>query len=134
MKIKKNIIAVFTLAIIGVIGLIAVNSVSAYRGDPSVKGPNYAVERHDAIEKAFETNDYTAWKNLMQGRGRVAIVVTKDNFAKFAQAHNLALQGKTTEASAIRKELGLGLKDGSGQNSGFGLGRGQGIGHRGMMR
>ncbi len=134
MKIKKNIIAVSTLAIIGVLGLVAVSSVSAYQGNPSVKGPNYTVERHDAMEKAFTSNDYTAWKNLMQGRGRATTIVTKDNFAKFAQAHNLAEQGKTAEADAIRKELGLGLRNGSGAKDVPGFERGQGMGHRGMMR
>lgn len=88
---------------------------SAYRGDPLVKGPNYSIERHEAMLKAFENKDYTAWANLMQGRGRVTQVVNKDNFAKFAEAHKLALQGKTTEAQKIRQELGLGLHNGSGQ-------------------
>ncbi len=134
MKIKKNIIAISTLAIIGVLGLVAVSSVSAYQGNPAVKGPNYTVERHDAMEKAFANNDYTAWKNLMQGRGRATAVVNKDNFAKFAEAHNLAEQGKITEAGVIRKELGLGLKNGSGQNGNSGFERGQGMGHGRMTR
>ncbi len=134
MKIKKNIIAVSTLAIIGILGLVAVNSVSAYQGNSATKGPNYTVERHDAMEKAFATNDYTSWKNIMQGRGRASQVVTKENFSKFVQAHNLTLEGKTTEASLIRKELGLGLRDGSGQNGVPGTGRGQGMGHGRMMK
>ncbi len=128
MKIKKKIITVSALVIIGVLGLVAVNSVSAYRGDVTVKGPNYTVERHDAMEKAFETNDFTVWRKLMEGRGHVTQVITKDNFAKFEEAHNLDEQGKTSEALAIRKELGLGLRDGSGQNVGLGLGHGMGHG------
>jgi len=92
----------------------------AYRGDASVKGPNYTEERHEAMEKAFETNDYTAWKNLMQGQGRVTQVVNQSNFAKFAQAHELSEAGKTQEAAAIRTELGLGLHNGSGQGAGMG--------------
>ena len=51
----------------------------------------------------------------MQGRGRVSQVITKDNFAKFAEAHELAEQGKLEEAKKIRLELGLGLQNGSGQ-------------------
>ncbi len=91
----------------------------AYRGDATVKGPNYTEERHTAMEKAFETKDYTAWKNLM-GKGRVTQVVTQDNFAKFAEAHELSEAGKTQEAAAIRAELGLGLRNGSGQGTGMG--------------
>lgn len=87
----------------------------AYRGDPSVKGPYYSEERHEAMEKAFETKDFEAWKNLMQERGRVSQVITKDNFAKFAEAHELAEQGKLEEAKKIRQELGLGLRNGAGQ-------------------
>ena len=45
----------------------------------------------------------------MQGRGRVTQVVNQGNFAKFAQAHELAEAGKQEEAAAIRAELGLGL-------------------------
>ena len=103
--------------------VIAPQAVLAYRGDPAVKGPNYTEERHTAMEKAFENKDYAAWQNLMQGRGRVTQVVNKDNFAKFAQAHELAEQGKTDEAKKIRAELGLGLHNGTGMGQGMGYGR-----------
>ncbi|OGZ19377.1 MAG: hypothetical protein A2494_01300 [Candidatus Lloydbacteria bacterium RIFOXYC12_FULL_46_25] len=104
--------------VLGGIGVSA-GTALAYRGDPSVKGPNYSVERHEAMEKAFENKDYAAWKTLMQGRGRVTQVVTQENFAKFAEAHELAEQGKIAEAKQIRNELGLGL----GQGAGRGMGR-----------
>ncbi|OGG34931.1 hypothetical protein A2363_01780 [Candidatus Gottesmanbacteria bacterium RIFOXYB1_FULL_47_11] len=103
--------------------VIAPQAVLAYRGDPAVKGPNYTEERHTAMEKAFENKDYAAWQNLMQGRGRVTQVVNKDNFAKFAQAHELAEQGKTDEANKIKAELGLGLRNGTGMGQGMGYGR-----------
>lgn len=95
----------------------------AYQGNPNVKGPNYSVERHEAMEKAFENKDYNAWKNLMQGKGRVTQVVNAQNFAKFAQAHELAEQGKTAEANKIRTELGLGLHNGTGMGQGMNYGR-----------
>jgi hypothetical protein len=112
-----------------VLGVIAISAGSAlaYRGDPTVKGPNYSTERHTAMLKAFENKDYTAWKNLMQNRGMASKVVTESNFAKFVEAHNLALQGKTAEAQKIRQELGLGLKNGSGRNGG-GMMNGMGMG------
>jgi len=95
----------------------------AYRGDVNVKGPNYTQERHDAMEKAFENKDYNAWKALMIGKGRVTQIVTAQNFPKFAQAHELAEQGKTDEANKIRTELGLGLRNGTGMGQGMGYGR-----------
>jgi hypothetical protein len=103
--------------------LTAVPKVLAYRGDPTVHGPNYTEERHDAMTKAFENKDYQAWKDQMQGRGRVSQVVDEQNFARFAEMHQLMLDGKTDEANKIRTELGLGLQNGSGRGQGMGYGR-----------
>ncbi len=120
---KKVTILSLTVAIV-LGGLIALPRVAdAYRGDPSVQGPNYSVERHESMEKAFENNDYNAWKDLMQNRGRVTQVINKDNFVTFAKAHRLAEQGKFQEANQIRQSLGLGLQNGSGQMSGMGMHR-----------
>lgn len=117
----KNTILALGLTALVVGGLFALpKAASAYRGDPAVKGPNYTEERHAAMEKAFESNDYNAWKNLMNGHGRVAQVVNKDNFARFAQVHKLFEEGKTEEANKIRAELGLGLQNGSGYGKGMG--------------
>ena len=125
---KKSTLGLGALALtLGVIGMSA-GTALAYQGDPTVKGPNYSVERHEAMEKAFENKDYDAWKNLMQGKGRVSQVVNKDNFSKFAEAHELMEQGKTAEAQQIRQELGLGLQNGSWKGMG-----GAGM-HRGMNR
>lgn len=100
------------------------SSAFAYQGDPSVKGPDHSPERHEAMVQAFETDDYEAWKGLMDGKGRVTQVINTDNFARFADAHELATEGKLEEAKAVRAELGLGLKDGSGRGQGKGLNRG----------
>ena len=117
---KKTILGLGALAVILGGAIAFVNNSQAYRGDPNVKGPNYSEERHTVMQKAFENNDYEAWKNLMQGRGRATQVINKDNFAKFAQAHKLALEGKTEEAQKIRAELGLGLRNGTGAGRGMG--------------
>ncbi len=120
---KKNSI-LLGLTVLAIGGAVIVpQAVLAYRGDPTVKGPNYTEERHTAIEKAFENKDYNAWKTLMAGRGRVTQVVNAQNFAKFAQAHELAEQGKVVEANKIRTELGLGLQNGLGMGQGMGYGR-----------
>lgn len=117
----KKIIGIVGLTVVVLGGMVAYpNAVEAYKGDPSVKGPNYSQERHIAMEKAFENKDYTAWKTLMAGRGRATQVVNAQNFAKFAQAHELAEQGNLQEAAKIRQELGLGLQNGSGKGMGMG--------------
>jgi len=103
--------------------LVGASSAFAYRGDPGVTGPNYTPERHEAITKAFENNDYNAWKTQMQGKGRVTQVINEGNFARFAEMHRLNLAGDTEGAAKIRTELGLGLRNGSGYGQGSGYGR-----------
>jgi hypothetical protein len=124
---KKTTLGLGALALVLGVTAISAGSALAYRGDPKVQGPNYSTERHTAMTKAFENKDYTAWKNLMQNRGIASKVITEANFAKFVEAHNLALQGKTVEAQKIRQELGLGLQNGSGRNGGGMMG-GMGMG------
>jgi len=121
---KKTGLALGALAL-SLAGLFALSGqVEAYRGDPNVQGPNYSVERHQAMTQAFENHDYDAWRELMQDRGRVTQVVNQDNFARFAEAHQLAQEGKLDESRQIREELGLGLHNGSAQGQrGNGMGR-----------
>jgi len=121
---NKKTMIVGSLALV-LMALGVAGSAQAYRGDPTIKGPNYSAERHEAMEKAFENNDYTTWTNLMQGRGRVTTVINKDNFAKFAQAHELAEQGNVVEAQKIRQELGLQLNNGNSKGMGMGMWRSQ---------
>ena len=113
MKTKHLFLGAATLVLGGAI--MTPKLVEAYRGDPTVQGPNYSQERHEAMTQAFEKNDYQSWKELMQGKGRAIEVVTEENFGRFAEAHLLVQEGKIDEARQIRQELGLGMKDGSGQ-------------------
>lgn len=115
-----NKATMLTLSIAAVVlgGLLASSNAYAYRSDPAIEGPYHTEEREASMEKAFDSNDYNAWKNLMQGRGRVTQVVNQSNFAQFAKAHQLAEEGKIQEANQIRAELGLGLQNGNGQGMG----------------
>lgn len=107
---------------VGVIALVSAAGVAyaayAYQGDPGQRGPRFSAERHEAMQKAFENNNYNAWKELMNGRGRIAEVINEGNFARFSEMHRLMLEGKYDEANQIREELGLGqgkFKRGNGQ-------------------
>jgi hypothetical protein len=110
--------------VFGVAGILAtsaiayVSSVSAYRGDVSQQGTNYTSERHIQMEQAFEAKDYTAWKNLMSGKGRVTEVINEGNFNRFVEMHELREDGKIAEADAIRHELGLHIGNGRGMKGG----------------
>ena len=119
----KKFLSIFALVIGVTVLLSSSSSVLAYRGDTSVKGPNYTPERHEAMTKAFEQKDFTAWKNLMQGRGRITQVINEQNFSRFAEMHKSQLEGKTTEANLIRAELGLGQGNRSGRGVGCGMGQ-----------
>ena len=87
----------------------------AYRGDPSVTGPNYDPSRHAAKQSAFATGDYNTWKSLQDGKGRVSQVVTASNFKEFAAAHE-----NPSLWDSIRTKLGLGIAPQDGTGYGYG--------------
>lgn len=92
------------------LGLVAVKSFTpalAYRGDATVKGPNYTEARHTANITAFEKSDYKAWLANMQGRG-VTRFVNEANFAEFAKAQVEAQKGDSTLLNAFRAKYGMG--------------------------
>lgn len=114
-------VAVLTMGALGM----GMQVASAYQGDPTVTGPNYSADRHEAMEQAFADGDYEAWKELMDGKGRVAEIVTDENFDEFARAHELAEAGDLEGAQEIRQELGLGQGQRHGQGDGTGAGAGK---------
>ena len=83
------------------------------------------------MQNAFTTNNYEAWKAEMEKTNpgkRILSVINKDNFAKFAEANKLGLEGKTAEANKIRAELGLGNGGGNGMCTGNHQGKTGGCG------
>lgn len=93
------------------LGLVAVNSfnpVLAYRGDASVKGPNYTEARHATNLTAFEKGDYKSWAANMSGRGATRFV-TESNFKEFAAAQLAAQKGDNTLLNAFRTKYGMGM-------------------------
>jgi len=108
------------------LGLVAVKSftpVLAYRGDATVKGPNYSEVKHQTNLAAFEKGDYQAWVNNMSGRGATRFV-TAANFKEFATAQVAAQKGDSTLLTAFRSKYGMGM----------GMGKGQGGQNCGMNR
>ena len=106
------------------LGLVAVNTLTpvfAYRGDATVKGPNYTEERHTANISAFEKGDFKAWSANMTGRG-VTRFVNESNFKEFASAHLASLKGDSTLLNAFRAKYGMGMGQGKGQGRGMGMG------------
>lgn len=135
---KKNIL-IPAVALTFATGLVVASTTFAYQGDYTKKGPNYTTERHTIMQNAFSTNNYEAWKAEMEKTNsgkRILSVINKDNFAKFAEANKLGLEGKIAEADKIREELGLrtstsgplGKGNGQGKKMGGQSGRGMGSG------
>lgn len=121
---KNKYIALSAIAVAGVVGAFTISQAAlAYRGNPDQTGPNYSPERHAAMQKAFESSDYNAWKEQMNGRGRVTEVVNEQNFSRFAEMRKLMLEKKYDEANKIRAELGLGQGNERGNGQGTGQGR-----------
>lgn len=114
MKNNKKILSLTALTLMLAAGA---NTAFAYQGDYSQEGPNCTSERHEAIEAAFDNNDYNAWSEQMTSAGRVRQVINEDNFAQFAEAHRLGQAGDTAVADAIRAELGLRVSNGNRMNA-----------------
>lgn len=76
--------------------------------DFSKKSPGYSNSFDSEMAKIMTSGDYEAWKTFVLNKtGKVDPLITKDNFAKFAEAWKLAKEGKIKEANVIRQELGL---------------------------
>ncbi|MDD3160126.1 MAG: hypothetical protein PHQ98_04115 [Candidatus ainarchaeum sp.] len=125
--------------IVSLLLIMLIGSVMAYQGNSQIQGPNYSIERHDAMTNAFENNDYDAWYALMsenEKSPRVLEIVNKENFSTFVEMHNAMISGDTDKANELRAELGLGqgqMKRGNNQQ-GQGLKTGNGQRNQSCLR
>lgn len=115
---NKNIL--LGLATLSVVGAVLVpQTVLAYRGDSTVKGPNHT----EAREQAIEQENLSAFKATCTV-GRICDVVdTQDELHTLKLMHDATEKGDLTKASEFRTKLGLGLRNGTGQRNGTGYGR-----------
>ena len=117
---------ILTVGALLLVGLLTTSAVMAYQGNPSVQGPNFSEERHEAMQDTFDNLDYQAWYDLMTENGRnprIVEVVTEDNFVDFVEARKLASEGDLSVMNQFREQFGLGLgqmKHGNGNALGRG--------------
>lgn len=112
-----------TLLALGVFIALSSTHALAYRGDPSVKGPNYSTERHAKMLKLMDTTvdantlklNYAEWKKLMANKPVLQKIDTLEDFKLFLEMRKLKLQGKSNEAAKLREKLGLSLGMGHGK-------------------
>lgn len=106
--------------VIGITATVGVTQALAYKGDYGTYGPNHTEEREANMATVMAEKDYEGWVSLMTEDGRNPGVLnkvdTQEEFDKFAEAYQLAKDGKVDEANAIRSELGLGNGQGSRGN------------------
>lgn len=104
------------MAVLGtvVVGGVIASQVFADEAKTSFFGRNYSPERHEAVSKAIENNDYKSWKELMNGK-RMAEIINEENFSKFAEMRKLRLEGKIEEANKLRQEIGVRAINGGGR-------------------
>lgn len=81
----------------------------------------FRLEHREAVKEAVENNDYEAFIKAAAGSPLAEIVDTKEEFAKFVEAHNLMKNGDKDSAKAIFDDLGI---EGPGERHGpFGAGK-----------
>lgn len=113
----KIILGIAALAL----SLVAIKSftpILAYRGDATVRGPNYTEAKHTANITAFEKGDYKSWTANMTGRGATRFV-NESNFKEFAKAQLAAQKGDATFLNAFRAKYGMGQRNGQGRGMGI---------------
>jgi len=115
---KNQIILGIAAIVLTLVAAKSFSPVLAYRGDPTVKGPNYTEERHQANINAFQKSDYNGWVKNMAGRGATRFV-NKDNFAEFAKAQLQAQKGDLSLLNAFRTKYGMGQHQGQGNGRGM---------------
>ena len=118
---NKIILGIAALAL-GLVAIKSVGPVLAYRGDATVKGPNYTEERHETNVNAFEKGDYNAWVANMAGKGATRFV-NESNFKEFAAAQLAAQKGDSTLLNAFRAKYGMGQGRGTGRGTGMNCNR-----------
>jgi len=119
---KTQIILGIAALTLGIVAVKSFSPVLAYRGDATVKGPNYTEERHNANVAAFKKGDYKSWVANMSGKG-VTRFVNESNFKEFSAAQLAAQKGDSTLINAFRAKYGMG--QGNGQGRGMGMHKNQ---------
>jgi preprotein translocase subunit SecG len=125
---KTTIFGMLAFFLVGLI--ISTGIASAYKGDYTIKSPDYNEEKCEEMQEAFETKDYDKWNEVMKERGKnskVMSVLNENNFETFVQAREAGKNGDYETALRLRSELGLndgnGLKDGTGYGKTNGKGK-----------
>lgn len=120
-EMRKNVLGVFALAAIALLGLgVASAQGFGFGQDLSEEDMVQMQEERAAIEDAVETGDYAAWEGLMQERlARMEDSINEETFARLAERHEQREQmraamdsaresGDFSEVETLREEFSFG--------------------------
>lgn len=110
----------FFASIALVLAVVTISSVSAFAASDKKIAPPAMQENRQEIQNAILAGDYDAWYKLVSENERspkVLEVITKDNFAKFSEAHKLMDQSRQILSDlGMDPGIGLGRMKGRGMN------------------
>ncbi len=94
----------------------------AYQGTPGTQNPDCTdTERHTAVTQMFADKDYSSFQSLFADKGVARKITSEDQFLKFADLHAAKLAGDQEKMDALKADLGLGQRNGSGQGKWEGM-------------
>jgi hypothetical protein len=113
------------LASLLVVGWLSSLSTFAYQGNPWVTNPNPTdTVKHEAMQKALESKDYTSWKQLMTGKWVLNKIDTEAKFQLFTAMKDAYETWDTTTYNKLKTELWLWQKNWTWIKNGLGQGKG----------
>jgi len=108
-------IPMFALAIMGLV--LVAGLASAFQGSGEPEQMRLADEETRlALDKAFETDDYDAWYEIVSEKPKITDYITEENFEVYADMHEAVMNGDMESAKELRQALGLpGFRQGQGK-------------------
>jgi len=113
---KKTLVA--SLLVVGWLTSLAT---FAYQGNPGVENPNPTDPvRHESMQKALDSKDYTSWKKLMEWKWVLNKINTEVKFKTFIAMKDAYEKWDTATYNKLKTELWLWQKDWSWTKKGLG--------------
>ena len=93
------------IAVAGLVVTTAVVAGATYAHN-NVGGGKAFNQKNMEIIGLIESDDFDAWKEMMNNKGIDESLITEDNFAKMKESHDLMQNGDKDAAMEIKNELG----------------------------
>ena len=76
---------------------------------------NIKIAKYNEIQEAINNEDYEKWKELISKNptpinNKILLIINNDNFSEYVKYVKLNKSGNYTEASIIKRKLGLNFK------------------------